>query len=448
MWRRGIILAVLVLAALAVSGCTSSRSAALAGSSWPGIADNGDTAYVAYQTGVHAIDLDSCQQNNCQEAWVYSALSNRRSLIGGSPPVQFYAEPAFDDQIVVVGDYSESVHAIDAETGQQLWTFSTAEPRYIFGQQIGADSARFVGGAIIDDGTVYIGSVEGNLYALDASDGEPVWTFHADSDIWNAPLLDDGVLYVPSLDQRLYAIDASKGDVLWQFKASGALVGTPTLNDGVLYFGSFDKHVYAVSAEDGREIWTQVVGDWVWGSPAIAGDLLVVGDLSGNVYGLRSDSGSIAWDMQTGGPVVNTPVVEEDTAYFGSGDANVYAVNVETGQSRWQTAIQTESTSRFLFFTTGTSVREVPVYAQLVPYKDSLLIGLQQGDNLLQALNIDNGSTAWSLMPEAAVSTASSASEGDEEEPESFTDQLLRLAPLYLLMTLLMILIMRRRKSE
>jgi outer membrane protein assembly factor BamB len=449
MWRRGIILAVLVLAALAISACSSGRAAALAGSSWPGVSGNGDTAYVAYQTGVHAIDLASCQQNECEETWIYSAVSSRRSLIGGQQPVQFFAEPAFDDDIVVVGDYSDAVHAIDAETGEQLWVFSTARPRSIFGITIGSTGARFISGAIIDGGTVYVGAADGNLYALDAGDGELQWSFHADSAIWDAPLLDDGVLYVPSLDQRLYAIDAGDGDPLWQFEADGALVGTPTLDDGVLYFGSFDRRVYAISAEDGRERWSQEAGDWVWDSPAVANGLLVVGDLSGNVYGLNSNSGSIAWETQAEGPVVGTPVIQDDTAYFGSGDAIVYAVDVETGRQRWQTTIQTEFSSRFLVFNTGTSVREVPIYGSLVPYEDTLLVGLQQGDNLVQALNTDSGNVAWSLVPDAAASTTASSSAQDEEtEQQTPTQQLIRWLPLYLLMTLLMIMLLRRRQSE
>ncbi len=53
---------------------------------------------------------------------------------------------------MVVGDYEESLYAIDAETGQNRWTFSI-------------DRARFIGGAVIneDTGLVYAGAVDGRL---------------------------------------------------------------------------------------------------------------------------------------------------------------------------------------------------------------------------------------------------------------------------------------------
>lgn len=443
-WRRkGFFVLISALAALFISGC-SSRAAALAGSSWPGLTQNGDLGYLAFQNTVRAIDLESCETGGCDAEWQYSAVSTRRSLIGGRRPVQFYAEPAIGDGLVVVGDYSETLHAIDAETGQGEWTFST-------------DRARFIGGATIGDGVVYAGAVDGNLYALNADDGELIWRFHAESQIWDAPLLEGDVLYVPSLDHRLYAVSAASGREIWNFEADGALVSAPTLEDDVLYFGAFDRVVYAVDAENGREIWSKEVSDWVWDSPAVSDGMLILGDLSGNVYGLDSEDGSQVWQTEVAGTVVSTPLIEDGIAYLGSGTATgqpvgrIYAFDIDTGQERWQTAIQTEETSRFLVFDTGTRVTEVPIYGPLQWRDDKLLVSLQRGDDLLQAIDVSGGTTAWSGLGNATSAPANSSSgdgSEDEEDSPTTTEFLIRWLPLYILMTLLMVMFMRRRQSE
>jgi outer membrane protein assembly factor BamB len=430
-WRRGILPVVVILAALVISGCSGNANA-LTGPSWPGITAGDDTIYVAFQAGVHAIDGETRDT-----VWSYSAVSERRTLIGGRSPVNFYAEPAVGEGIVVAGDYTETLHALDADNGQLLWTFST-------------NRARFIGGAVVDDGVVYAGAADGNLYALDAGSGEELWAFPTDGEIWDAPLLAGGVLYVPSLDHRLYAINAQNGREVWRFETGGAVVSTPTLDDSKLYFGAFDRMIYALDVESGRVLWQREVKDWVWDSPAVANGLLIAGDLSGNVYGLNSDDGSIDWEIETldDQPVVGTPLIQDDTAYFASGDANVYAVNVENGQEQWSETITSEFSGQILFIQTGTSVRDVPIYGPLVPYEDQLLVGLPQSDELLRVLNAAGGAKAGTYVPEEGAQSTPSA--GEEEEPEELTpaQQVLRWGPLVVSMILFTILLSRRQQSQ
>jgi outer membrane protein assembly factor BamB len=457
MWRRAGLLVVLILAALVLSACGggTNRAATLAGSSWPGITSNEDTAYVAFQTGVYAIDLDSCQSGGCEQLWQYSPASEGRTLLGGQQRVQFYAAPAFDDDIVVVGDYSEALHAIDIGTGEKRWTFPVARDRYLFGLRVGSDRARFVGGATIGEGIVYAGTSDGILYALDANDGEKLWTFQAENEIWDAPLLDEGVLYVSSLDHHLYAVDARNGTQVWAFEAEGALVSTPTLDEGILYFGAFDGNVYAIRAEDRQLIWKHEVAGWVWDSPAVADDLLVVGDLEGIVYGLRSENGSEVWQFQAEGAVAGTPLIDEGIAYVGSGTTTgqptgrVYALDIESGDAIWEEAIEGEVSGRLLFFDTGTRTREMAVFGPLVLSDDTLLIGLQQGDDLLMAVNADTRAEAWELAVDTSDEANASAAESEDgEEQQPASQQLIRWLPIYLLMTVLMLMMMRRRQSE
>ena len=66
----------------------------------------------------------------------------------------------------------------------------------------------------VADGVVYAGSYEDRVYALDAHTGELLWSFETESDLSPPPLVAGGVVFVEDL-ANLYALDASTGELLW-----------------------------------------------------------------------------------------------------------------------------------------------------------------------------------------------------------------------------------------
>jgi outer membrane protein assembly factor BamB len=59
------------------------------------------------------------------------------------------------------------------------------------------------------------------------------------------------VVYIGSLDDNIYALDATTGTKLWSHRTGGMLASSPA--DGVVYIGSSDKIVYAFSLKHGHE---------------------------------------------------------------------------------------------------------------------------------------------------------------------------------------------------
>ncbi|WP_435348669.1 PQQ-binding-like beta-propeller repeat protein [Haloarchaeobius sp. HRN-SO-5] len=74
------------------------------------------------------------------------------------------------------------------------------------------------------DGPVFVGSLDTNLYALDAGTGDERWHFEADELLYSSPTVADGTVFVGSFDNNLYALDVD-GD------------GSPRSDDGVLDVG-------------------------------------------------------------------------------------------------------------------------------------------------------------------------------------------------------------------
>jgi hypothetical protein len=76
----------------------------------------------------------------------------------------------------------------------------------------------------VADGTVFVGSNDGYLYAVDADSGAQRWRAETGGSIFSSPTVADGTVYVGSCDGNLYAIHASDDGAL--SRGSRALLGT------------------------------------------------------------------------------------------------------------------------------------------------------------------------------------------------------------------------------
>jgi outer membrane protein assembly factor BamB len=382
------LISALILLAVTLTGCSGGSRALLAGSSWPGINVSDDMVYLAYGPGVYAVDPE-----NARAKWVFPEEATRNQ--------NFYARPAVDGELLIVADYSGRVFALDRQTGEEIWMFPTG-------------SARIIGGAAIGEKLVYVGAVNGVLYAIDRDSGAEAWQFAAERDIWSSPLLDGDTVYVTSLDRHLYALDAASGDLRWRFPdggdhetTMGAMVGTPTLHNGVLYFGSFNNRVYALDAATQTVKWTHETSNWVWGSPLVDDEsgLAIGGDLDGHVFALNLEDGSPAWGFEADGPVVGTPVLADNgngerVVYVTSGDSHIYKLNVEDGsQADTPASLSATFTTRFLVVPTGEDVRPIPIYAPPVLLGDLILVGADQGNSPLYALDSNTLLEQWDFDP-------------------------------------------------
>jgi outer membrane protein assembly factor BamB len=96
---------------------------------------------------------------------------------------------------------------------------------------------------------VYVGSWDGNLYAIDRASGEPEWTFETGDKIDSSPAIAGDGVYVSSTDGHLYGLDTTSGELLGSFETGGAVHSSPAVSEGTVYVGSDDGTVYALTDE-------------------------------------------------------------------------------------------------------------------------------------------------------------------------------------------------------
>jgi hypothetical protein len=78
-----------------------------------------------------------------------------------------------------------------------------------------------------------------------------VWKFKTDEAVLSSPVIDGGVVYVGSDDGNVYAIDAKSGKKVWAFETGDGIEAPPTVVDGTVYVGSLDTFFYAIVAKSG-----------------------------------------------------------------------------------------------------------------------------------------------------------------------------------------------------
>jgi len=129
---------------------------------------------------------------------------------------------------------------------------------------------RVISSPAVADGTVYVGSYDTSVYALNADDGTEQWTYETGDWVDSSPSVTGGTVYVGSRDTSVYALYAGDGTVQWTYETGGHVGSSPGVADGTVYVGSRDNGMYALDASDGTVQWSYDTGDEVISSPAVA----------------------------------------------------------------------------------------------------------------------------------------------------------------------------------
>lgn len=186
-----------------------------------------------------------------------------------------------------------------------------------------------------------------------------LWIYQTGGAIWGTALISNGIAYVGSDDGNLYALEARTGDLKWKFHTGGLVRSRPVIFNGLIYFSSDDGYLYAVNAQSAQQVWRVDIGnfsdqvkrenpgtnpdptgfDYLQSSPVVYEDQVYIGSADGNVYALKAASGQISWTFKTGQKVRATPIIDNGILYIGSWDGTVYALDAKTGRGNWQIPI-------------------------------------------------------------------------------------------------------------
>lgn len=197
--------------------------------------------------------------------------------------------------------------------------------------------------AIGYDGSVYIGSGDGYVYAF-TENGELKWNVDTGQPVVSSPAIGvNGTIYIGTRENGLYAISPA-GFVQWTYLTGDIVDGSPAIAlDGVIYIASQDGYLHAVNP-NGSNCWKynirQTTSGLIATSPSIGEDgTIYIGSVDGYIYAINPD-GTLRWQYQTEMQVHSEVAInDEGRIYFGtanwSGDNYLYALNSD-GNLLWR----------------------------------------------------------------------------------------------------------------
>ena len=322
------------------------------------------------------------------------------------------------------------------------WTFKTA--------------GAIVTSPAVPGGVVYIASLSGHLYAIDASNGQEKWNFKSRMPIASSPAIADGTVFFVSSAGSLAAIDTSNGQPKWVFAieyerkfeaknlhgygpsaqtmpdAWDVYTSSPAVVNGRVYFGSGDGNVYAVDASTGVLQWKFATGDVVHASPAVVGNTVYVGSWDSRFYAIDVESGQQRWVFQAGEDAnihnqvgfQSSAAVVDGTVYVGCRDAHVYALDAATGRKRWDyptskswvngtpavrdgtVYVGTSDSSRFMALDAKSGRLKWNFDAKAYVFSSAALAGnlayFGSHNGRLYAVDVRSGQAAWTYSTEGA----------------------------------------------
>jgi outer membrane protein assembly factor BamB len=232
------------------------------------------------------------------------------------------------------------VIAWDAATGHKLWRFNAAP----------VESS-----PLLVNRTLYFGSWDHKIYAVNAKTGRKRWSFQADDQVNTSGAYWRGTVYIASQGGTVYALSARTGKLRWSAQSNGALGGreffyaTPTIAYGRVYIGNTDGTMYVFGARTGALKWARPLGSYVYSGAAVWKGRVFVGTYDGHVYALDAATGDVKWQREAPGAVHAAPTVIDGLVYYSTcstcgsqasrtvkrGPDGTFARDARSGAFRW-----------------------------------------------------------------------------------------------------------------
>lgn len=214
----------------------------------------GDTVYAPAGDGkLYAVNLSDGKQR-----WVFPASIH-----------SLWTSPITDGKLIYLATLDHDVYALGPD-GKQVWMTKL-------------DNG-IIGAPSFLNGTLYVGTLSGNLYALNATDGKQKWVKMLEGNgIWGTPATDGEKVYVGTVKGntgKFYALNAATGEIAWSKEEEGSIIAGPLVTTDQVIYTTETGRIQSVD-KNGAPKWQATIENAkLYTPPFLAGDLILIAPMN------------------------------------------------------------------------------------------------------------------------------------------------------------------------
>jgi len=270
---------------------------------------------------------------------------------------KFYSKlsPAVAYNKVFAANRQGIVSAYDQVTGKKVWSkdFAIYDEKGLTSgiSKLWSNgvSAKIAGGVSVAYETVFFGTENGEVIALNANTGEQKWITKVKGEVLAAPAIDAGIVLINTGSGFIFALNADSGEEVWSSESdvpplSLRGVSSPAAVNGGAIIGTATGKLIVNILETGQTAWEQVISSATGVTELerivdIDSEPLVAG---GNVYVISYDGSLAAVELRTGRVIWKREYksyrrlsLSGSTLYLVDVNSNLYALDSRNGVELW-----------------------------------------------------------------------------------------------------------------
>jgi len=276
-------------------------------------------------------------------------------LGSGVGPYYSRLKPAVAYGKVYAANRHGTINAFEQETGKKVWSKNyaqhpdeglTASVTKLWSNGI---SAKIAGGLSVAYETVFFGTENGEVIALNAQTGEQLWLVKVKGEVLAAPAVDEGIVLINTGSGVMFALDASTGEEVWSYESdvpplSLRGVSAPAAANGGAIVGTASGKLAVNIIGTGQTAWEQVISAPTGATelerivdidsqPLLAGGTIYVIAYDGSLASVELRSGRVIWKREYRS--YRRITTQGNKLFVVDVNSNVYALDRRNGIELW-----------------------------------------------------------------------------------------------------------------
>jgi len=204
------------------------------------------------------------------------------------------------------------------------------------------DNGDIGSGFAFDGVRIFYATAPGEIKAISATDGQPLWVYPTGSRIYSFPYSSDGKVVCASTDGSVYCLNATSGVLEWQYKTEKGIVACPLIYGDDVYIGSSCGKFYALDFQTGAEKWVfSGIANFIEARPYADEGKVYIGSWGNEFYALNRTDGALAWKWINGpnrnlSAAANFPVESFGKIFITTPERITRALDKDTGTVIWE----------------------------------------------------------------------------------------------------------------